>query len=110
MKVTNNKIGGSPSSIETNKTAKSDAAKLGNVDAKSAEAMHSKEALKSSANVNLSERAQLMQKAKEIASQTETVDESKIARLQKLIDEGKYKVDAASIADRLVDEHLAIPE
>jgi flagellar biosynthesis anti-sigma factor FlgM len=52
----------------------------------------------------------MMQKAKDIASQPMTVDEAKVARLQKLIDEGKYKVDSQSIADRLVDEHLAIPD
>ena len=34
------------------------------------------------------------------------VDEAKIAKLQKLIDEGKYKVDAKAIADKMVDEHL----
>jgi negative regulator of flagellin synthesis FlgM len=61
------------------------------------------------AKVNLSERAQSMQKAKEIASH-DTVDEAKVARLQKLIDDGKYKVDARAVADRLVDEHLAMGE
>jgi negative regulator of flagellin synthesis FlgM len=60
--------------------------------------------------VNLSDRAQMMAKAKEIAQNTETGNEAKVARLQKLIDEGKYNVDAAAVADRLVDEHLAIPE
>jgi flagellar biosynthesis anti-sigma factor FlgM len=66
--------------------------------------------VKDSANVNVSDRAQMMQKAKDIASQPETIDEAKVARLQKLIDEGKYNVDAASIADRLVDEHMTIPD
>ncbi len=62
-----------------------------------------------SAKVNVSDRAQMMQKAKDIASST-SVDEAKVARLQKMIDEGKYKVDADAIADRLVDEHLRMPE
>jgi flagellar biosynthesis anti-sigma factor FlgM len=39
-----------------------------------------------------------------------TVDEAKVARLQKMIDEGSYKTDAAAIADRLVDAHLALPD
>lgn len=51
-----------------------------------------------------------MQKAKEIATRPDTVDEAKVARLQKLIDEGNYKVDADAIADRLVDEHMTIPD
>lgn len=61
--------------------------------------------IKEAAQVNVSERAKQIQKATEIAKQ-ETVDEAKIARLQKLIDGGEYKVDAEQIADRLVNEHL----
>ena len=62
--------------------------------------------MKSSSKVDLSDRAQMMNQAKNIASQ-ESVDEAKVARLQKLIDEGRYNVDASKIADGLVDEHLA---
>jgi len=62
-----------------------------------------------SAKVDVSDRAQMMQKAKELASHN-SVDEAKVARLQKMIDEGKYKTDASAIADRLVDEHMSFPE
>lgn len=62
-----------------------------------------------SAKVQLSERAQLMQRAKDIASQSEDVNEAKISRLQKLIDEGKYQVNASAIADKMVDEHMLFP-
>lgn len=62
-----------------------------------------------SAKVAVSSEAQAFQKAKAIASK-DTVDEAKVARLQKLIDEGKYKVDAKAVSDRLVDEHLLIGE
>lgn len=65
--------------------------------------------VKGSDRLELSERAQRMSKAREIASDS-TVDEAKVARLQKMIDEGKYNVDASAIADRLVDEHLMMPE
>ena len=41
---------------------------------------------------------------------TQSIDETKVKRLQKLIDSGKYKVDAAAVADRLVDTHLKTPE
>lgn len=61
------------------------------------------------AKVDLSDRAQMMQKAKEIASNN-SIDEAKVARLQKLIDNGEYKTDAAAIADRLVDDHLNFPD
>lgn len=59
-----------------------------------------------SAKVDLSPRAQEMRKAKELATPSNDIDEAKVARLQKLIDEGKYKVDAEAIADRLLDEHM----
>ncbi len=59
--------------------------------------------------VAMSPQAQSMQKAKAIAGK-DTVDDAKVARLQKLIDEGKYKVDAKAVADRLVDEHLSTGE
>lgn len=67
------------------------------------------DALGGSSKVNVSPEAQAFQKAKAIASK-DTVDEAKVARIQKLIDEGKYKVDSAAVADRLVDEHLATGE
>ena len=61
------------------------------------------------AKVNLSEKAQMMQKAKEIAMGADDVDEVRVAQLQKMIDEGRYSVDASAIADRLVDDHLIYP-
>jgi len=60
--------------------------------------------------VDLSTRAQDIKKAKEIASaKTDEIDEAKVARLQKLIDEGKYKVDADTLASKILDEHLLTP-
>lgn len=108
MKVTNNKIG--------NAGTPADAAKAGKVDGARASKSQGLANSANSAtaarpnNVNVSERAQMMQKAKDIASGPMTVDEAKVARLQKMIDEGSYKVDAKSIADKLVDDHLLIPE
>lgn len=58
--------------------------------------------------INLSSQARQIGKAKEIASQ-DSVDEAKIARLQKLIDSGDYKIDAEGVADKLVNEHLLLP-
>jgi flagellar biosynthesis anti-sigma factor FlgM len=104
MKVTNNRIGSS--SLGKTEGAASASKDMKTKGAKSIDAGQ----VKDSANVNVSDRAQMMQKAKDIASQPETIDEAKVARLQKLIDEGKYNVDAASIADRLVDEHMTIPD
>ena len=61
------------------------------------------------AKVNLSTRAQQMQKAKAIASEP-SFNADKVARLQKMIDDGTYKVDSAAVADRLVDNHLLFGE
>ena len=58
-----------------------------------------------SARIEMSKEAMAMQRAKQLASPN-GIDEAKVARLQKLIDEGKYKVDASGLADKLVDEHL----
>ncbi|MCB0350803.1 MAG: flagellar biosynthesis anti-sigma factor FlgM [Bdellovibrionales bacterium] len=62
-----------------------------------------------STSVKMSPEAQAFQKAKAIAS-TDTVDDAKVERLQKLIDAGKYNVSAEAIADRLVDEHIMAGE
>lgn len=112
MKVTNNKIGNASGSLDSGKAGKTEsaAAQALKGDLGNAGALNAKNAIKNAANVNVSERAQMMQKAKGLASQPMSVDEAKVARLQKMIDEGKYKVDAESIADRLVEEHLSIPD
>lgn len=59
-----------------------------------------------SSRVEVSTRAQDMARAKELATPSDSIDEAKVARLQRLIDSGQYNVDAEAIADRLVDEHL----
>lgn len=103
MKV-GNKVGQNVAAPETAKTNKAGGDKR--ADGKSSVAQTK---MGDMAKVNVSDRAQAMQKAKDIASQ-DTVDEAKVARLQKLIDEGKYKVDSKAVADRLVDEHLNMGE
>ncbi len=107
MKVSNSKIGNT-SGLTTGNAGRAEGANSKKeIGAKS---LFDKSTVQDSANVNVSERAQMMAKAKEIASGPMTVDEAKVARLQKMIDEGKYKVDAEAIADRLVDEHMTIPD
>ncbi|HMN67610.1 MAG TPA: flagellar biosynthesis anti-sigma factor FlgM [Bdellovibrionales bacterium] len=110
MKVSNTKIGNASAQTEAAKAGKAGAPKNAQNEASLAGLGANKTDRKSSANVNLSEQAQMMSRAKEIASEPMSVDEAKVARLQKMIDEGRYKVDAQSIADKLVDEHLIIPD
>lgn len=108
MKISNNKLGGAQPNIDAGKTGRADAAG-GLQKSISPGGVAGEKAIRDRSNVQVSERAQMMQKAKDIASDP-SIDEAKVARLQKLIDEGKYKVDANSIADKLVDEHLLIPD
>jgi len=60
-----------------------------------------------SSRVDVSPRAQEAKRIKELAMAAPDVDEAKVAKFRQMIDEGKYKVDAKAVADRLVDEHLA---
>lgn len=90
-----------------------DAAKIDKVDLKSknkpTNGANSDE-VASAAKVDLSQRAQDMKKIKEIAMAAPDVNAEKVARLQKLIDEGKYKVDGKAVADKMVDEQLLFGE
>lgn len=90
-----------------------DAARVDKVDLKSKKKTAggaNAEELSSAAKVDLSQRAQDMKKIKDLAMAGADVNLDKVARLQKLIDEGKYKVDAKAVADRMVDEQLLLGE
>jgi negative regulator of flagellin synthesis FlgM len=60
------------------------------------------------ANTEISAKGKEFAKAKAIANEAPDVREEKIAALKARIAEGKYKVDADAIADRMVDEHLKL--
>lgn len=107
MKITHNKIGQNLNT--TIDSAKSNAAdKIGSkglskaLDPKAGDLAN----VGDSPKVELSPRAQEAKRIKEIAMSAPDVDEAKVAKFRKLIDEGKYKVDAKDIADKMVDEHL----
>lgn len=105
MKINGTTVGQGPQGIESSKS-KSATTSTDNKNL-SADLDIAKSA---SAKVNVSDRAQMMQKAKDIAMNSSDVNESRVAELQKLIDSGKYKVDAEGVADRLVDTHLLFPD
>lgn len=104
MKVTG-KVGSQPQSIASTESAK--AGKLSGLDsAKDSKSSVGASALQrtDSAKVELSQRAQDIKRAKELATPSNEIDEAKVARLQALIDSGKYKVDAEAVAERLLGE------
>lgn len=110
MKVTNKPVGAQIPSADAASTSKLNRANANGADAILTKSTGKSQGVADSTRVDVSERGQQIRKAKEIASKDlNSVDEAKVARLQKMIDEGKYKVDAESIADRLVDEHLNMP-
>ena len=100
MKISNN-TSSNLAGIDKSKTDKVD---IASKDTKANKADASD--IGSSAKLELSERAQQMKKIKDVAMASEEVNADKVAKFQKLIDDGKYSVDAKDIADRMVDEHL----
>ncbi|MFM8316135.1 MAG: flagellar biosynthesis anti-sigma factor FlgM [Deltaproteobacteria bacterium] len=63
-------------------------------------------ASRSGADVEISDGAQLMRQASEIAKSFSENRADKLEALKKSIQAGTYHVDAKEIADRLVDEHM----
>ena len=57
-------------------------------------------------DTKISARARDLSKAKSAAAGAPDVREEKIAELKRRIAEGRYKVDATAVADKMVDEHL----
>lgn len=111
MKVSNKFTGTASSSLTGADSAK--ASKLtgadGLLESKKTKTGKTEKFADDSAKVELSSRAQDIKKARELATPDDSIDEAKVARLQALIDAGKYKVDAEAIADRLIDEQTKMP-
>ncbi len=61
-----------------------------------------------SVNTEISAKAKDMAKAKQLAVDAPDVREAKIAELRDKIQNKKYNVGSAEIADRLVDDHLSM--
>jgi negative regulator of flagellin synthesis FlgM len=106
MKITHNKVGQNLNLNDTSKSEKAaENAKAGALqDKKTSAVMPANVA--DATKVELSPRAQDIKRIKELANSAPDVDQAKVDKFQKLIDAGKYKVDAKSVADRLVDEHM----
>lgn len=103
MKVDNKNVGQNASVQSTQTSRAKDIAGKGKADKAVATAVP--DFFPGASKVEVSDRAQMMAKAKAIAK-NDSIDEAKVARIQKMIDDGKYKVDAEKIADKLVDEHI----
>jgi negative regulator of flagellin synthesis FlgM len=105
MKITHNKVGQNLNTTDAKAAEKSGGAK------KSSEASNSTSAAAASqggqaTQVELSPKAQDIKRIKELAMNSPDVDMNKVEKFKKLIADGKYKVDAKAVADRMVDEHV----
>ncbi len=58
-----------------------------------------------SSRTDISSKAKEMAQAKNIASQAPEIRDERVARLKQMIAEGKYKVDADAVAEKMVKEH-----
>jgi len=106
MKITHNKVGQNLNLTDSSKSDKADGIKNNAAGATNKADLLSSTSLGESSKVELSPRAQEAKRIKELAMAAPDVDEAKVAKFRKLIDEGKYNVDAKAIADKMVDEHL----
>ena len=110
MKITHNKVGQNLNLTDASRADKSKKSE-GPSNASSTAAPNKTDGLPFASNndaskVDLSARAKDIARAKEIAMASPDMDQAKIEKFQKLIDEGKYKVDSKAIAERMVEEHL----
>ncbi len=107
MKITHNKVGQNLNLTDSVKSDKADGIKnkAAGTAANKLDALTSS-SMGESSKVELSPKALEAKKIKELALAAPDVDEAKVAKFRKLIDEGKYNIDAKAIADRMVDEHL----
>lgn len=108
MKITHNKVGQNLNMVDGAKTDRTKAS----TNASPATASEKPDALEEmgASKVELSPKAQEAKRIKELAMAAPDVDMAKVAKFRQLIDEGKYKVDAKAVADRLVDEQLAMDD
>ncbi|CAN5389951.1 hypothetical protein BH10BDE1_BH10BDE1_18970 [soil metagenome] len=106
MKVSNSgpKNVATPSTAATTETAK------GTRSSKSSAAEALGATVGSSTKVDVSSRAHEMNRVKAMSTPSNDIDEAKVARLQAMIDNGAYKVDADALAERLVGEQLKMNE
>ncbi len=114
MKITHNKVGQNLNL--TDASGKLDKAKQNSPvsglqnDAKTSQTDKIKDITNKGENdavkMEFSSRAQDVRDVKELAMSSPDVDHAKVEKFRKLIDEGKYKVDAKAVADRMVEDAM----
>ncbi len=111
MKITHNKVGQNINTTDAKSEKASSAAKASSVKSnsktsESGAADVAKSGSQQATKVELSQRVQDIKKAKEIAKNTPDVNAEKVAKFKQMIAEGKYKVDAKAVAEKMVDDAM----
>jgi negative regulator of flagellin synthesis FlgM len=110
MKITHNKVGQNLNLVDGAKAERTKAGATSSPATDLAKMDNNPSDIGASSRVEVSPKAQEAKRIKELAMATPDVDEAKVAKFRQMIDEGKYKIDAKSIADKMVDEHLAMDD
>lgn len=110
MKITHNKVGQNVNTTDSksekaSSTTKADGVKKNSKTSESASASEANSGSQAT-KVELSPRVQDIKKIKEIAKNTPDVNTDKVAKFKQMIAEGKYKVDAKAVAEKMVDDAL----
>ncbi|MEK6628578.1 MAG: flagellar biosynthesis anti-sigma factor FlgM [Bdellovibrionota bacterium] len=110
MKITHNKVGQNVNtkdakSEKASSAAKADATKKNSKTSESAAADVARSGSQAT-KVELSPRVQDIKKIKEAAKNAPDVNADKVAKFKQMIAEGKYKVDAKAVAEKMVDEAM----
>lgn len=103
MKITHNKVGQNLN-ITDNKKAEKTEHQSGDAKVNPQSLFAPTEG--GASRVAVSSRAQEAKKIKELALAAPDVDQAKVEKFRKLIEDGKYKVDAKAVADKMVDDEL----
>ncbi|AGH94789.1 flagellar biosynthesis anti-sigma factor FlgM [Pseudobdellovibrio exovorus] len=106
MKITHNKVGQNLNLTDAKANKTSDASKTGAAQSAQTNSSSSASAGAQASKVELSPRVQDIKRIKELAASAPDVNAEKVEHFKRLIAEGKYKVDAKAVADRMVEEHL----
>lgn len=107
MKITHNKVGQNLNSVDGAKSELADKVKSSTTPAgKNSVSSILSSGAEQASRVEVSPRALEAKKIKELADAAPDVDMQKVEKFRKLIDEGKYKVDAQAVADKMVEDHL----
>lgn len=112
MKITHNKVGQNLNATDTQTEKASGASRSGDVKKNSNSTQNSTAGsavgspTTEATKVQLSPRVLDIKNIKELAKNAPDVDTDKVAKFKQMIAEGKYKVDAKSVADKMVDEHM----